>query len=507
MASPSSLSAKLRYRFDKFLDRFPPLMKAVYFIRSLTVDRGRRSDYLFDSLRLAFSTVFPDRRFDYFVSPDGRTAGARDRDLGISFEISREMFTDYKLFEDGELLDRFPLMERVLFAAIKRIKELEIPGTKRQPMSVKVLLFALPRTGSNALAEILRLHPELDVAVEPFNPHFSEWGKMDLLSQITDRWTLDWALERLFTKFNGFKHLAYQLPWHLNQQILERPCRRILLYRENVFEAVLSNQIAAQSKDWLNQRHHLESQSFRSIVPRSLESEMNYFRKTYNGYLEFVQTEKLDYFEIRYESLFKAAEKEQWALLETLFDYIGVSQPDDEVREQMRRYLIKNHPSFVRGQELYRRVPNYPELCHLFDRPENTAWTPAPTALTTDSFSALNIIHGEPLANQYVFVLCFRNQQDKIHRCLQSVLQQEGDYDWGLVVVDDASNDSSLEVVLEVLTKNPGVPAVVVQNQERRFYSRNLYNAVHHLLTEPESVVIEVDGDDYLAGTQRAETR
>ncbi|MCA9776709.1 MAG: glycosyltransferase [Candidatus Eremiobacteraeota bacterium] len=499
MASESSNLAKIRYRIDKFLDRYPPLQKVVYLVRGLTIDRGRRPDYLFDSIRMAFSTVFPERRFDYFVSPDGRTAGARDRDLGITLTISKGLLTDFKLYEENALIGRFPLMERVLFAAIRRIKELTHTGSSNRSAPLRVLLFALPRTGSNSLAWILHTHPELDIAFEPFNPQYSEWGKVDILSQVTDQRTLDWTLEKLFTTHTGFKHLAYQLPWHLNQQIIERPCRRIFLYRENAFEAALSNRIAFQTKDWLNNRKSLEKTPLEPIKLEELDREIRFFKKTYNSYLEFARTENLDFFEVSYETLFHGSYAEKWATLERLFDYLGVSEPNSKVRAKMDRYLAGDDRKFVRGEQVYQQVPNYSELRKSFSDRQHRSWEPQAPTRRVDSLSDLPIVKGRPLSNEFIFVLCFRNQQAKIARCLNSILEQSGEHNWGVVVVDDASTDSSLEITGSLLDK-AGVPFVLVSNKERKYYSRNLYNAVNHLVTNPNSVIIEVDGDDYLAG-------
>lgn len=500
MASGYSRSAEFRYRVDKFLDRYPPVQKVVYFLRSLTIDRGRRSDYLFDSIRMAFSTVFPERRFDYFVSPDGQTAGVRDRELVVSLTINKGRLTDYKLFEGDQLIGRFPLMERVLFSAVGRFQQLVLSGEGGQATDGKVILFALPRTGSNALASILNLHPELHISLEPFNPSYSEWGDANLLSQLTDKWTFQWALERLFTESNGFKHLVNQLPWLLNQQLLERPCRRIFLYRRDIFSAALSQQIVAHTQEVLNRRAALNGKtSFPEVGPTVLRKEMARIRNTYTSYREFVEIEELDFFEVAYEQLFNAPEEQQWSLLERLFDYLGVSQPDSELRTQMSRYLAQDEGKFVRGEELYRRVLNYPNLLETFQTPEERSWDPASVKRTLDRPCDLNIVKGQPLGTSYVFVLCFRNQADKIERCLNSILQQEGSYNWGVAIVDDASNDASLEIVLSLLSETT-VPHVVVSNNDRRFYSRNLFNAVHHLVLDSESVIIEVDGDDYLAG-------
>jgi len=117
-----------------------------------------------------------------------------------------------------------------------------------------------------------------------------------------------------------------------------------------------------------------------------------------------------------------------------------------------------------------------------------------------DRLSDIDIVSGTVLQNRYVFVVAFRNQGAKIRRCMESIIRQDRHYDYGVILVDDASDDDSLARATACLD-GAGVSYVAVRNGERKFYTRNLYNAVRMLISDPQTVVIEVDGDDYLEDT------
>ncbi len=115
-----------------------------------------------------------------------------------------------------------------------------------------------------------------------------------------------------------------------------------------------------------------------------------------------------------------------------------------------------------------------------------------------DTVDTINIAAGTQLTNDYVYSICFRNQEDKIVRALDSILAQNGDIDYGIAIVDDCSTDESSKVILERL-KDCGVDFTLVQNKKRRFASRNFYNIINLIASNRDSVLIELDGDDYLA--------
>ncbi len=121
-------------------------------------------------------------------------------------------------------------------------------------------------------------------------------------------------------------------------------------------------------------------------------------------------------------------------------------------------------------------------------------------SIAIDSLETLDIIHGKPLSNQYIFSICFRNQEKKIVRALESIIAQNGSFDCGIAIVDDGSTDRSSELILEYLSDKKN-DFVLVKNNVRRFASRNFYNIINFLTTGDSSVIIELDGDDFLHGT------
>jgi len=109
-----------------------------------------------------------------------------------------------------------------------------------------------------------------------------------------------------------------------------------------------------------------------------------------------------------------------------------------------------------------------------------------------------DLLNTGPLNSDYVFVVAYRNQEKKILRCLESILALSAYRSkFELIVVDDRSRDRSVEKVGGYLGRHK-VPYTLVANRDRKYYTQNLHMAVH-LIDRPESVVIEVDGDDFLA--------
>ena len=114
-----------------------------------------------------------------------------------------------------------------------------------------------------------------------------------------------------------------------------------------------------------------------------------------------------------------------------------------------------------------------------------------------DSLRDLNIVSGSPLSNKFIFSICFRNQAEKIARCLRSILRQDGGFDIGIAIVDDCSSDGSCDIIRRIFEESP-IDHVLVTNQKRKYASRNFYNLTRYLVGNPESIVIELDGDDFL---------
>lgn len=119
-------------------------------------------------------------------------------------------------------------------------------------------------------------------------------------------------------------------------------------------------------------------------------------------------------------------------------------------------------------------------------------------AIEVDTIESLNIVKGAPLSNDFIFSICFRNQEEKIIRCIDSLVNQTGGHDFGLAFVSDVSTDGSVQTIIDHM-KGKNIDYVLVDNKDRKLASRNFYNVAHLLTTNDDSVIIEVDGDDFLA--------
>ncbi|MBL8862835.1 MAG: glycosyltransferase [Planctomycetes bacterium] len=102
-----------------------------------------------------------------------------------------------------------------------------------------------------------------------------------------------------------------------------------------------------------------------------------------------------------------------------------------------------------------------------------------------------------------VFVLTGRNlSPGRMRRCLDSLLAQRGT-DWGAVIVDDGSSDLSCDY-LQVLSEGWGDRLTLLQPRERRGQLANTVLAVRHVCVDPDTVIVTLDLDDALIGSEVA---
>ncbi|WP_305810500.1 glycosyltransferase [Photobacterium leiognathi] len=109
-----------------------------------------------------------------------------------------------------------------------------------------------------------------------------------------------------------------------------------------------------------------------------------------------------------------------------------------------------------------------------------------------------HLVAGAPVSNKFIFSVCFRNQDQKLLRCVDSISQLASAHDIGLVLIDDNSDrQDSLYQAIQMLQER-GVDVHAVISPLRYGAARNLYNIVHHLSVGDEGWFIEVDGDDFI---------
>lgn len=100
----------------------------------------------------------------------------------------------------------------------------------------------------------------------------------------------------------------------------------------------------------------------------------------------------------------------------------------------------------------------------------------------------------------FVFIIAGRNvPSSRFLRCLKSVLTQRRK-DWGAVVIDDDSA-SSLSMHLEALCADHAERITFLRNPVRQGLLSNTVEAIRHHVGNPDSVIITLDADDCLIGS------
>lgn len=85
------------------------------------------------------------------------------------------------------------------------------------------------------------------------------------------------------------------------------------------------------------------------------------------------------------------------------------------------------------------------------------------------------------------------NQEKYIRQCLQSIVDQEAEFDFEVIVGDDCSRDGTREIVKEFSNRYPDLIRIVLH--EKNVGPTQNYMSVHNLALG--QLVAHVDGDDY----------
>ena len=113
------------------------------------------------------------------------------------------------------------------------------------------------------------------------------------------------------------------------------------------------------------------------------------------------------------------------------------------------------------------------------------------------SISDLNVVEGTPLRNEFVVLVSCRNVESRIIRCLHSIKQEIHEHDVGIIFIDDSSTDRT-SMLAGTYIREHFKDYIIVVNPIRKYFARNMYNGINFLCTNPDSIIVQVDGDDYL---------
>jgi glycosyltransferase involved in cell wall biosynthesis len=105
--------------------------------------------------------------------------------------------------------------------------------------------------------------------------------------------------------------------------------------------------------------------------------------------------------------------------------------------------------------------------------------------------------------NRILAVSSMYNVEEWIGRTINSVLKQEYS-NYKYILVDDVSTDKTVEIVKRMTENIDNIE--VITNSTKKYSLQNIYEGIRALDPQKEDIILTLDGDDWLAGTQVFET-
>lgn len=232
------------------------------------------------------------------------------------------------------------------------------------------MLFCLGRTGSTTLMRLLNCHPQIRCLFEPFNIDCYR----ESAPRINDQRALYAALDDIYQRYNGVKHVVSPRGWpfasvSLNYDALRYKTHKfILLTRSNTLRRLISCEIARQTGIW-----HFGKDSDRDIMRhftfkpvdvdkiRIMMSEEVSFVDECRGRLK---ANGRQYCELTYESLFgdNVTPREQLSVVDNLVAYLGFWAFKDSRRYGDVAALLPACNTGSDSPRIYHRIPNISEI-------------------------------------------------------------------------------------------------------------------------------------------------
>ena len=203
---------------------------------------------------------------------------------------------------------------------------------------LKFIIFAHPRSGSSSLTEILKLHPDLSILVEPFSERFHLWFPLEKKYRdfVRDETSLDELLAEISLKHNGVKTLHFHLPEDLGRHMLLKPDYRIIfLRRENLLQAVVSVLIAEQTRLWkkweLDRPIDKVYANVKALQIDDIRDRIEALDRSLAFFGDVISSRPpSSQLKLTYEGLFCRRPDRRAASLAGVFRFLGLEPPDDE---------------------------------------------------------------------------------------------------------------------------------------------------------------------------------
>ena len=97
--------------------------------------------------------------------------------------------------------------------------------------------------------------------------------------------------------------------------------------------------------------------------------------------------------------------------------------------------------------------------------------------------------------NDFVVIICVRNAEKYIERCIQSIKDQTFK-EWKCIIVDDCSEDNTYINIKKIVLHDNRFK--LIKNEKREYAMANIYNTINEYCKEENDIIAIIDGDDYL---------
>jgi hypothetical protein len=234
-------------------------------------------------------------------------------------------------------------------------------------MIARFLIFALARTGSTSLMHVLNCHPQIRCLREPFNP-----TNVDAIKGASDIASLDQTLNKIWTDYNGFKHVWDSTGWpfgtrtELNRQLLRTPQHRILfLNRRNILRRLVSYEMSRQSGVWdatPSERCKMAAFKFQPIDIHWLGSQLRSEHQHINEYRRVITDNGVAYLDLWYEDVFQQAESGRIESLNRIIGFLGGETVNNDRFTLLGNQYLDPVNRQLNSESTYRMIPNSDEI-------------------------------------------------------------------------------------------------------------------------------------------------
>lgn len=233
-------------------------------------------------------------------------------------------------------------------------------------MENKFLIFALPRTGSSTLLQILNLHEDIKCVYEPFNVD-KRYYKFE--KDIEDENQLTDAINFIYSKNNGIKHIWNTDGWpflkqpSLNKSILLKGGKIIFLQRKNILQRIVSCQISWQTNLWDKEdkdkiANHRFTMLDAELIKLTLENEKNYLQE----WKDYLKNSHIDFMEVYYEDIFSnnLSFDEKLKVLDNIFSFLGYPRSSDLCLIELKKLVDTSNK--MSSDDLYLNIPKIKKI-------------------------------------------------------------------------------------------------------------------------------------------------